>query len=112
TPRRAPGSPEAAPLRDRLDQLADAMHDEGDLRAMPAAARGSGNGRADLRVLLLQPGPAARQGGFRGIGGAPGTEQRPGKAHRAMDRSLPAAGRAAHFRLRDRGKAAPTAFLV
>ncbi len=37
-PRRARAVPEAASLRDRLDQLADAVHDEGDLRAVPAAA--------------------------------------------------------------------------
>jgi hypothetical protein len=43
-------APEAAPLRDRLHQLADAMHDEGDLRAVPAAARRSGH-----RHRLLQP---------------------------------------------------------
>ena len=34
-----------ASFRDRLDQLADAMHDEGDLRAMPAAARDPQTGR-------------------------------------------------------------------
>ena len=46
----------------RLDQLADAMHDEGDLRAMPAAASRSGHRQGQLRVLVLQPGPAARRG--------------------------------------------------
>ena len=46
---------------DRLDQLADAMHDEGDLRAVPAAAHGSGHRQDDVRVLVLQPGPAARR---------------------------------------------------
>ena len=57
---RAPS--EAASPRDRLHQLADAMHDEGDLRAVPAAACRSGDGRAHVRVHLLQPGPAARSG--------------------------------------------------
>ena len=38
---------QAGTFRDRLDQLADAMHDEGDLRAVPAAARGSGDGQDD-----------------------------------------------------------------
>ena len=37
-PRRAQGPSEAASLRHRLDQLADAVHDEGDLRPVPAAA--------------------------------------------------------------------------
>ena len=52
--------PQAGPPRDRLDQLADAVHDEGDLRAVPAAAPRSGDRQGQLRVLLLQPGPAAR----------------------------------------------------
>ena len=37
-PRGAEAIPEAASLRDRLDQFADAVHDEGNLRAVPAAA--------------------------------------------------------------------------
>ena len=47
------------PSGDRLDQLADAMHDEGDLRAVPAAPPRPGDRRRDGRVLLLQPGPGA-----------------------------------------------------
>ncbi len=42
-PRGAGAAHEAAPFRDRLDQLADAMHDEGDLRAVPAAAERPGH---------------------------------------------------------------------
>ena len=57
--------PQGKARRHRLDQQPDAMHDERDLRAMPAAARRSGNRQDDLRVLLLQPGPAARPGGLR-----------------------------------------------
>ena len=45
--RRARAVPEAGPRGDRLDQLADAMHDEGDLRAVPAAARRSGDRQDD-----------------------------------------------------------------
>ena len=56
--------PQAAPLRDRLDQLADAVHDEGNLRAVPAAAARSADRQDALRVLLLQPGPAARLRGL------------------------------------------------
>ncbi len=47
-----PGAP-----RDRLDQLADAMHDEGDLRAVPATPLRPGDRHRDGRLLLLQPGP-------------------------------------------------------
>ena len=72
----------------RLDQLADAMHDEGDLRAVPAAARRSGDGEDELRLLVLQPGPAARQRRLRGAGCAVEAELGPGEAHRGVDRSL------------------------
>ncbi len=50
-----PGAP-----RDRLDQLADAMHDEGDLRAVPATPLRPGERHRDGRLLLLQPGPGPR----------------------------------------------------
>ena len=43
--------------RDRVDQLADAVHDEGDLRAVPAAPLRPGDRHRNRRVLLLQPGP-------------------------------------------------------
>ena len=49
--RRAGAVPEARPHRDRLDQLADAVHDEGGLRAVPAAARRSGDA-ASGRVVF------------------------------------------------------------
>ncbi len=39
--RRAAAVPQARARGDRLHQLADAVHDEGDLRAVPPAARGS-----------------------------------------------------------------------
>ena len=45
--RRSGAAAEAGPHRDRLDQLADAVHDEGGLRAVPAAAGRSGERRAD-----------------------------------------------------------------
>ncbi len=51
----------------RVDQFADAMHDEGDLRAVPAAAPRPGDRQGDLRVLVLQPGPADRPRRFRGL---------------------------------------------
>ena len=72
--------------RDRVDQLADAVHDEGGLRAVPAAADRSGQRRAQCGVLLLQPGPGAGPGGFSGAARAAGAERRAGEADRAMDR--------------------------
>ncbi len=45
------------PSGDRLDQLADAVHDEGDLRAMFAASPRPGDRGRDRGVLVLQPGP-------------------------------------------------------
>src|SRR5258705_1051412 len=47
------------------------MHDERDLRAVPAAARRPLHRQDELRVLLLQPGPAARPGRLRRQGGGP-----------------------------------------
>ena len=43
---RAGAASQARTHGDRLDQLADAVHDEGDLRAVPAAPRRSGDRRA------------------------------------------------------------------
>ncbi len=56
---------QAGALRDRIDQLPDAVHDEGDLRPVPAAAARPGDRPDALRLLLLQPGPAARPGRLR-----------------------------------------------
>ena len=42
--RRSAAVPEAGPSRDRQHQLADAVHDEGDLRAVPADAQGPSTG--------------------------------------------------------------------
>ncbi len=52
-------------------------------------------GKHQLRVLLLQPGPAARLRGLPRSGGAAGAELGTGEAHRAVDRSLPGASAAA-----------------
>ena len=46
-PRRAGAVPQARASGDRLHQLADAVHDEGDLRAVPAAAHRPGHGQGD-----------------------------------------------------------------
>ena len=78
---------------DRLDQLADAMHDEGDLRAMPAAPPGSGDRHRDRGVFLLQPGSGDGPGRFRGAAPPPFAERRPGKIDQAVDRPLSAAPR-------------------
>ena len=63
---RAGAAAEAWPHRNRLNQLADAVHDEGGLRAVPAAADRSYQRRAEGGVLLLQPGPGAGPRGFSG----------------------------------------------
>ncbi len=83
---------ERAP-RHRLDQLADAMYDEGDLRPVPAAPQGSGDRRRDGGVLLLQPGSGARCGRFRQSARQADSERGAGEADAAMDRSLPAPAR-------------------
>ncbi len=82
--------PQSASLRDRLDQLADAVHDEGDLRAVPAAAARSADRRGDVRVLLLQPGPAARLRRLPRAVRPPAPELAAGEADGAVDRALPA----------------------
>ena len=48
-------------------------------------------GKHELRLLLLQPGPAARPGRLRRPRPAPGAERRAGEADRAVDRALPQA---------------------
>ena len=58
--RRARAAPAARPRRHRQHQLADAVHDEGSLRAVPAAPRRSGDRPRGVHLLLLQPGPGAR----------------------------------------------------
>ena len=89
---------QAGPPRDRLDQLADAMHDEGDLRAMSPGAEGPGDRRGDGRVLLLQPGPALGPSRFPRAARAARPERGAGKAQQAMGRSLPAPSRPARGR--------------
>ena len=91
--RRAEASHEAASLRHRLDQLADAMHDEGDLRAMPSAAGRSEDGRNALRLFVLQPGSAARSRRLACARCAVAAEQRAGEAHGRVGRSLPGEAR-------------------
>src|SRR5260370_11469696 len=99
---RAPGPPfrvealsqERSP-RAGVDQLADAMHDEGDLRPVPAAPQGSGDGQGVGRVLLLQPGPGARQGRLRLPAPALASKRRAGKDRRAVDRPVVAPDRSA-----------------
>ena len=77
---------EAGPYRDRLHQLADAVHDEGSLRPVPAAAYRSGDGRANGGFLLLQPGSAARPGRFPGAERTSSSEQHAGETDGAVDR--------------------------
>jgi hypothetical protein len=48
------------PPGDRQHQLADAVHDEGDLRPVPAGAPRPAHRQGGRGLLLLEPGPAAR----------------------------------------------------
>ena len=77
----------------RLDQLADAVHDEGDLRAVPAAPQGPGDRGGDRCLLLLQPGSGPRPGRFRQSPRAALPERRAGEADEIVDRPVPAADR-------------------
>src|SRR5207249_12186122 len=79
---------QAASPRDRLDQLADAVHAQGDLCPVPAAAPRSAYRQEKLRIFLLQSGPGTRQRGLRRALGAPQAELAAGKNHRAMDPAL------------------------
>jgi NAD(P)H-flavin reductase len=75
---------EARAHRHRLHQLDHAMHDEGRVRPVPVPPRRPANGRGELRLLLQQPGPAARRGGFLEPAPATAPELRPGKDVRFM----------------------------
>src|SRR5207249_3522307 len=75
--------------------FADAVHDEGDLRAVPAIAARPCHRHRDGGVLLLQPGPGDGPGRFPGIAPPALAEQRTGKIEQAVDRPLPAAPRLA-----------------
>ena len=88
--------PSTRPPGDRIDQLADAVHDEGDLCPVPATASRSGHGQDELRVLVLQPGPAPRRGRFPRPRCAPQAERRAGEADGTLDRKR---RRSAHRRL-------------
>ena len=84
--RRAPGAAwraeavsEAGSSRAGLDQLAHAMHDEGDLRPVPAAPQRSGDRQGIGGVLLLQPGPGARPRRLRLPAPATAPERRAGE---------------------------------
>src|SRR6185295_19271089 len=57
------------------------------LRAVPAAASRSPNGAYELRVLVLQPGSAARRGRFPRARRAPQAELGAGEAHGALGRA-------------------------
>src|SRR5262249_386654 len=93
TPRYAQALSQAAARRIRFHQLTDAVHDEGNLRAVPAAARGPRDRQDELRLLVLQPGPAPRPGGFCRAGRAPETELGAGKTDCRVGRSLPGRSR-------------------
>ncbi len=77
------------PPRSGVDQLADAVHDEGNLRAVSAAAPRSGNGKAELRLLLFQPGPGDRPCRFSGLVRTPRAEFGAGEADGPVGCALP-----------------------
>ena len=72
--------PQPAARRHRQHQLADAVHDEGGLRAVPAEARRPGDRQGDDRLLLLQPGSGARHGRLRATCRAPARQHGAGEA--------------------------------
>src|SRR3981081_1767983 len=71
------------------------MHDEGDLRPVPAAPLRPGDRHRDRRVLLLHPGPGPGPGRFPDLAPPPVAERRAGEADQAVDRPLPASSRLA-----------------
>ncbi len=95
-PRAALGAeavPQARPSRAGIDQLPHAMHDEGDLRPVPATPQGPGDRQGDGGVLLLQPGPGARPGRLRLPAPAPAPERRAGEDRGTVARPVAAEGR-------------------
>src|SRR5262249_8587152 len=79
------------PPGDRLDQLADAVHDEGGLRAVLAAPARSHHRYRDDRLLLLQSGPGHGPGRFSGAAPSPVAKRRSREIDWAVDRSFPKA---------------------
>src|SRR5205085_7511691 len=73
-------------------QLTDAMHDEGDLRAVPLQAPRRADRQGVLRLLLLRSGPADGSDGLGEFAHAPAREFPAGKALRALARPLATAG--------------------
>ena len=72
----------------RLDQLADAVHDERGLRPVPPEARRPGDRRAEGdRLLLLQPGPELRRDGLGQPRRAPAAEHGVREADGTLARS-------------------------
>ncbi len=94
-PHRSRPVSEARSQGHRQHQFADAVHDEGDLRAVSPAPQRSAHGRRDGGVLVLQSGPVSRS---RGLGQSPHAafaKRRSGEAHQAVDRPMPAPDRRA-----------------
>src|SRR5207249_4074292 len=76
----APGGPRGH----RLDQLPDAMHDEGDLRPVLVQAPRPAHRQGILRLLLLRSGPAHGRDGLGQPAHAPARKLTAGKALRAL----------------------------
>ena len=90
-PRSARTVSEERARRHRQHQLADAVHDEGSLRAVPAEARRPGDGQGRDYLLVLQSGPGARSRRFSEPGRAPAAEYGAGETGQHVARS-PAGG--------------------
>ena len=81
-----------------VDQLADAVHDEGDLRAMPATAPRPGVRQAVVCIFLLQSGPAHRPRRLSRTVRAARAEFGAGKVDGAVGRALPRRRSGLNFR--------------
>src|SRR5476651_1518529 len=86
-PWRAGAAPEAGTRRYREYQLADAVHDEGSLRAVPAEARRSEDRPGNDYLFLLQPGSGHGPRRFSEPGRAPAPEHGAGKTREPVVRS-------------------------
>ncbi len=76
-------------------QLADAVHDEGSLRAVPAETRRPRDRTRDRRLLVLQPGSGHGPRGLSQPRRPPAPEHRAGEARQSVAGSPAAAGSAA-----------------
>ena len=88
--------PQAGPPRNRFHQLTDAVHDEGNLRPVPAAARGpETSGKVSYVFSCFNQDQPLDRVDWTALDAAAAPELGAGKAHRRMDRPLPGRARRA-----------------